>query len=278
MAARQPHARPSSTSRASRPRRAGVPQIEVTFDIDANGILNVSARDKGTGKEQNITITASSGLSKDEIDRMKRDAEAHAAEDARQREEHRGQEPGRLAGVQRPRSMLPRARRQGRRPPTSRRPRRRSASCGRRSRPRIWSGSRRRRRRLTQASHKLSEACTARPRRRPSPEPPGAPEPGAAGRSPRRPRGTWWTPSSRIWERRSRPADGAEERGASERAGPARDHARLLRGARGECGRHDGRRSAAPTSVSRAGIPRTSTSGSATRGRCSRRSRRPTAS
>jgi len=64
----------------------GVPQIEVTFDIDANGILNVSARDKATGKQQNITITASSGLSKDEIDKMKREAEAHAAEDAKNRE------------------------------------------------------------------------------------------------------------------------------------------------------------------------------------------------
>jgi molecular chaperone DnaK len=64
----------------------GVPQIEVTFDIDANGILNVSARDKATGKQQNITITASSGLTKDDIDRMKKEAEAHAAEDARSRE------------------------------------------------------------------------------------------------------------------------------------------------------------------------------------------------
>jgi len=65
----------------------GVPQIEVTFDIDANGIVNVQARDKGTGKEQKITITASSGLSKDEVDRMVRDAEAHAAEDKTRKEE-----------------------------------------------------------------------------------------------------------------------------------------------------------------------------------------------
>ncbi len=64
----------------------GVPQVEVTFDIDANGILNVSARDKATSKQQNITITASSGLSKDEIEKMKREAEAHAADDARNRE------------------------------------------------------------------------------------------------------------------------------------------------------------------------------------------------
>jgi molecular chaperone DnaK len=59
----------------------------VTFDIDANGILHVSAKDLGTGKEQKITITASSGLSKDEIEKMRRDAEAHADEDKKQREE-----------------------------------------------------------------------------------------------------------------------------------------------------------------------------------------------
>jgi molecular chaperone DnaK len=65
----------------------GVPQIEVTFDIDANGILHVSAKDLGTGKEQKIAITASSGLSKEEVERMRKDAEAHAEEDRRQREE-----------------------------------------------------------------------------------------------------------------------------------------------------------------------------------------------
>src|SRR5574337_1500105 len=64
----------------------GVPQIEVPFDIDANGILNVSAKDKATGKEQKITIKASSGLSKDDIERMVKDAEAHAAEDKKARE------------------------------------------------------------------------------------------------------------------------------------------------------------------------------------------------
>jgi len=65
----------------------GVPQIEVTFDIDANGIVNASAKDKGTGKEQKITITSSSGLSKDEVDRMMREAEANAAEDKTRKEE-----------------------------------------------------------------------------------------------------------------------------------------------------------------------------------------------
>jgi molecular chaperone DnaK len=69
------------------PAPRGVPQVEVTFDIDANGIVNVSARDKGTGREQKITIVPSSGLSKDQIERMVRDADAHAEEDKRRKEE-----------------------------------------------------------------------------------------------------------------------------------------------------------------------------------------------
>ncbi len=69
------------------PAPRGVPQIEVTFDIDANGILNARAQDKGTGREQKITITASSGLGKEEVERMKREAESFAAEDARKKEE-----------------------------------------------------------------------------------------------------------------------------------------------------------------------------------------------
>ena len=69
------------------PAPRGMPQIEVTFDIDANGILHVSAKDLGTGKEQKITITASSGLSKDEVEKMRKDAEAHAEEDKNQREQ-----------------------------------------------------------------------------------------------------------------------------------------------------------------------------------------------
>ncbi len=68
------------------PARMGVPQIEVAFNIDANGILNVTARDKGTGKEHTIKIESSGGLSKDEIERMQRDAESHATEDKRRRE------------------------------------------------------------------------------------------------------------------------------------------------------------------------------------------------
>ncbi|WP_279107290.1 Hsp70 family protein, partial [Gordonia paraffinivorans] len=69
------------------PAPQGVPQIEVTFDIDANGIVHVTAKDKGTGKENSIRIQDGSGLSKEEIDRMIRDAEAHAEEDRKRREE-----------------------------------------------------------------------------------------------------------------------------------------------------------------------------------------------
>ena len=68
------------------PAPRGIPQIEVTFDIDANGIVDVSARDQATGKQQSIRITASSGLSQDEIDRLVRDAELHAEEDRGKKE------------------------------------------------------------------------------------------------------------------------------------------------------------------------------------------------
>jgi molecular chaperone DnaK len=69
------------------PAPRGVPQIEVTFDIDANGILNVNAKDMATGKDQKITITSSSGLSKEEVERMAKDADAHSAEDKAKRDE-----------------------------------------------------------------------------------------------------------------------------------------------------------------------------------------------
>ncbi|HEV7857230.1 MAG TPA: molecular chaperone DnaK, partial [Pyrinomonadaceae bacterium] len=80
------------------PAPRGMPQVEVTFDIDANGIVNVSAKDMGTGREQKITITASSGLSKEEIDKMMRDAESHSADDVRKREEIEAR--NRLDGLQ----------------------------------------------------------------------------------------------------------------------------------------------------------------------------------
>ena len=69
------------------PAPRGMPQVEVSFDIDANGILSVKAHDKGTGKEQKITITASSGLSKEEVEQMQRESEMHAAEDTKRKEE-----------------------------------------------------------------------------------------------------------------------------------------------------------------------------------------------
>jgi molecular chaperone DnaK len=69
------------------PAPRGVPQVEVTFDIDANGILNVTAKDRATNNEQKITITSSSGLSKDEVDKMAKDADAHSGEDRRRKEE-----------------------------------------------------------------------------------------------------------------------------------------------------------------------------------------------
>jgi len=72
------------------PSPRGLPQVEVSFDIDANGILSVRAHDKGTGREQKITITATTGLSKEEVEKMQRDAEAHAAEDTKRREEVEG--------------------------------------------------------------------------------------------------------------------------------------------------------------------------------------------
>jgi len=76
------------------PAPRGVPQIEVAFDIDANGILHVSAKDLGTGKEQKITITASSGLSKDEIEKMRKDAELHAEDDRQRKEETEARNEG----------------------------------------------------------------------------------------------------------------------------------------------------------------------------------------
>ena len=82
------------------PAPRGIPQVEVTFDIDANGILNVTAKDKATNNEQKITITSSSGLSKDEVEKMAKDAESHAADDRKQQGRDRGAQPGRRDGLQ----------------------------------------------------------------------------------------------------------------------------------------------------------------------------------
>ncbi len=81
------------------PAPRGVPQVEVAFDIDANGIVNVTAKDKATGKEQKITISGSGGLSKDEVDRMVKDAQSHAADDQDAARADRRAQPGRRAGV-----------------------------------------------------------------------------------------------------------------------------------------------------------------------------------
>jgi molecular chaperone DnaK len=92
------------------PAPRGVPQIEVTFDIDANGIVNVSAKDVGTGREQKITITASSGLSKEEIDKMMKDAEAHAGEDEKKKGGDRITQPSRRPCLQRRKNVSVRTR------------------------------------------------------------------------------------------------------------------------------------------------------------------------
>jgi len=99
------------------PAPRGVPQVEVSFDIDANGILNVKATDKGTGKEQKITITASSGLSKEEVDKMQKDAEAHAAEDRKKRQdiEARPRRPCATTRTRYPMTLIKRSRRRSRR-------------------------------------------------------------------------------------------------------------------------------------------------------------------
>ena len=86
------------------PAPRGMPQIEVKFDIDANGILNVSAKDLGTGKEQTVRIEQSSGLSEDEIEKMRSDAESHADEDKKKRAAGRGPQPGRVDVLTRSRS------------------------------------------------------------------------------------------------------------------------------------------------------------------------------
>ena len=160
------------------PAPRGVPQIEVTFDIDANGIVNVSAKDKATGKEQQIRIQASGGLSEADIEKMVKDAEAHAAEDKKRRDAGRGQEPGRGAGpLDREVARASTATRS--RPPTSRRSRRRSPTSRRRSTARTPTTIKAKTNALAQASMKLGEAMykasQARRRRRRRRTPAAAP-------------------------------------------------------------------------------------------------------
>ena len=118
------------------PARMGVPKIEVAFNIDANGILNVTARDQGTGKEQTIRIESSGGLSKEEIERMQRDAESHASEDKKKRELVEAKTPPSNAFISsrncststRTSSAIPTSRRCGRPSTRSTRPRSRTMS------------------------------------------------------------------------------------------------------------------------------------------------------
>ena len=239
------------------PAPRGVPQVEVTFDIDANGILNVSAKDKATSKQQNITITASSGLSKDEIERMKREAEAHAAEDAKNREaiEVKNQADSLVYSTERTLSEhgdKVAARR------TSRRSRRRSSEAREALKTR---GPR-----ADQAGAGGADAGVPQAGRGDVPRGAGqgpasgprAAPPARARAAPAR-RGTSSTPSSRTWARRSR--SGAERGGHRVQTvrGPRRDdhEARLLRGARGGARRRRRPRSAGRTSGSPGGTRRT---------------------
>ena len=139
------------------PAPRGIPQIEVTFDIDANGILNVSAKDLGTGKEQKITITSSSGLSKEEVERMTKEGELHAEEDRRHKEEveikNKADSHGVLGGEDaqgKPREDLRRRRQEHRSGPG----RGEEGDPGRRHRARSTPTVEK----LTTASHKLAEA------------------------------------------------------------------------------------------------------------------------
>ena len=178
----------------------GVPQVEVTFDIDANGILNVSARDKATSKQQNITITASSGLSKDEIDKMKREAEAHAAEDAKNREaiEVKNHADSLVYSTERT------LREHGDKVPASDKEAIEAALNETREALKTEDLERIKKAQeaLTRRRTSWPRRCTARRRPRPSRPGPKAAPPAPARAAPAR-RETWSTPSSRIWARRS---------------------------------------------------------------------------
>ena len=167
------------------PAPRGVPQIEVTFDIDANGMVNVSAKDLGTQKEQKITITASSGLSKDEVDRMMREAESHADEDKKRREDIETQEPRRSGGLHR-RAHAARHRRQGQRRGQDARSKRRSPTLKKAIEADDAAAMNRAVEALTSAQHKAAESLYRQqsaggPGAGAPPRPPGAggPQPGS---------------------------------------------------------------------------------------------------
>ena len=184
------------------PAPRGIPQIEVAFDIDANGILNVSAKDLGTGKEQKIEIRSGSGLSDDEIKRMVQDAESHAEDDRRLRELAEARNNGENAAYQAERQLKELGER------STRPPRRRSSRRSRRSvRPDVRGRGRHQRprpRRCTTSFHKVSEAMYQRAQEQAA----APPLPRTAARAPtarptaRRPRRTWSTPKS--WTRAKR--------------------------------------------------------------------------
>ncbi len=139
------------------PAPRGVPQIEVKFDIDANGILNVSAKDLGTGKEQTVRIEQSSGLSETEIEKMRKDAESHADEDKKKRAAGRSPQPGRL-DVLPARKADQGARRQAQGQRQASRSKRRSTRSAKRPRATTSTRSRARSANSKQASHAMSEA------------------------------------------------------------------------------------------------------------------------
>ena len=146
-----------------------MPQIEVTFDIDANGIVNVSAKDRGTGKTQNITITASSGLAKDEVEKMVREAQSHADEDKQPARGDRGPQP---RGQPDLRDREDARREQGQAPRGGRRPRAAQAlEAGAQGGGggRQGAASRRRSQELTKASHQLAEVLYQKTATRPEP-------------------------------------------------------------------------------------------------------------
>ena len=167
------------------PAPRGVPQIEVTFDIDANGIVNVQAKDKGTGKEQQIRIQASGGLSEADIEKMVKDAEAHAEEDKKRKAAGRGEEPRRGAGPL-DREGAGRARLQGRRGRAHARSRTRMADLKEALKGDDAEAITAKTNALAQASMKLGEAMykPAAGSRRPAA--PGGAAPGGEAAAPRR--------------------------------------------------------------------------------------------